>query len=1015
MNIPLIHVLLMAIFAPAAFGALTLCLPRRAITARVLIALFGLLTSVGALLMVGVQPDAVPTLSFVPSMHMDLVFNPDQLGVFFALLVAGVGALIVIYARGYFGPDEDSLYRFLPTLGLFASAMLGIVLSDNMLGMFLFWELTSVSSFLLIGWNREDRHALLLAIQAFVVTGLGGLSLLGGILLMGHATDAWTFRELLHVFSQGTPPNPGLVTWACLMIFIGCATKSAQWPFHFWLPGAMAAPTPVSAYLHSATMVKAGVYLVARLFPIIAAWLVYWGPTLVIFGALTMLLGGYLAVRSAGLKKIFAYTTVSQLGLLMCMYGLGAFHGGGHGEHGAGDPLIFPVTQILNHALYKAPLFIIAGAIIHICGKTELPQLKGLWKTHRILAIIALAAGYALAGGPMTLSFTMKEAFFYQIEHAAHAEVWIWMVGGMAVATAICNVMILVRMATTFFAAPEPTTHDAHDEHHAHEHGLWAAGIWWPAAAIVLWQFVGGFAPGLFETIFGGVETNVGSWEHLSYGSVWHAISHPGVPLFMSLTAIGLGVVLGLSPLFRRPQADFHNELFPGYFRGMQYFGHVIFSRFQSGSLRQYFLCVLGALLLGLAGACIMEPDLLRMPEVAPLGSALLGLKLASFLLTGLICATALMMPFTERRIVRVLMLGACGFSVTGMYLLYQAPDLALTQLMCEIIGVVLFLLVLRLLPEESEKAEKHYVPKLPRAAFALLVGVSIGWIVLQAGSVADQRNIEIAKGIVSESEHHAAAEAAMIPVASGHGHGEELRHGERVTPSDYASLGQWFEAHSYDGTVMTEGRGGGGTNIVNVILVDFRGYDTLGEITVLAITVMGILSLLSSVPPTRIRGVDPTVCYVGAQPQLRSILLHTAMRLVLPLALVFAAYIFFKGHNQPGGGFIAGLIASVGLAVYRMTEGFDALKRIVPIRPGHLAATGLSLALGTGLLVPMLLMLTGAVDDAAFLRSWHGYIPLFGGAEYHLTTVMFFDLGVFLCVVGASMGIINRLEEELE
>ncbi|MCA9312175.1 MAG: DUF4040 domain-containing protein, partial [Phycisphaerales bacterium] len=572
------------------------------------------------------------------------------------------------------------------------------------------------------------------------------------------------------------------------------------------------------AYLHSATMVKAGVYLVARLFPILAAWLVYWGPTLVIFGAVTMLLGGYLAVRSAGLKKIFAYTTVSQLGLLVCMYGLGAFQASG-GEHGHGEAstLIFPITQILNHALYKAPLFIIAGAIIHVVGRKELPQLRGLWTTHRTLAIVALAAGYALAGGPFTLSFTMKEAFLYQVVHAAETEVWLWIIGAMAVATAACNVTILVRMARVFFAPALPDSHEhLHDDYaHGHEHGFWGACIWWPAAAIVAWQFVGGFAPGLFGALVEPVETSVGSWGHLSHGAVWAAVAHPGMPLVLSLIAIGTGIVVGFSPLFRTVQEDPHNAIFPAYFRGMQVFGHTVFSRFQSGSLRQYFLFVMGALVLGVASSAAMEPDILNFPDLVPFGSALLGLKIAGFLLTGLICATALMMPFTERRIVRVLMLSACGFSVTGMYLLYQAPDLALTQLMCEIIGVVLFLLVLRLLPEEPAKRERSDIPKLPRAVMASLVGVSVGWFVLQAGNTADHRNVDLARRQAMTAE---AESASVLPAAAGVPH-----HGERVASAEYANLGDWFTVHSYEGTGATEGRGGGGSNIVNVILVDFR------------------------------------------------------------------------------------------------------------------------------------------------------------------------------------------------
>jgi len=352
----------------------------------------------------------VDPIALVPSVGMELSFITDGLSIFFGLLVSGIGCLIALYARAYFGKDdEESLWRFYPLLGVFATAMMGVVLSDNIITLFAFWELTSVSSFLLIGWNRTDPKAVRLAMQAFLTTGLGGMALLGGLVLLATATvgsgdGSWSISAITAAMSSGTLANASLVPWAFGLIFIGAGAKSAQWPLHFWLPGAMAAPTPVSAYLHSATMVKAGVYLFGRLFPALHG-VVWWAPVLIIIGAITMLLGGFLALRSSELKKIFAYTTVSQLGLLTCMYGLGSF------EHHHESNLIWPVMQILNHALYKAPLFIIAGAIMHATGKKMLGDIKGLWYTHRILALIALLAAYALAGGPLTLSFTAKEAF----------------------------------------------------------------------------------------------------------------------------------------------------------------------------------------------------------------------------------------------------------------------------------------------------------------------------------------------------------------------------------------------------------------------------------------------------------------------------------------------------------------------------------------------------------------------------------------------------------------------------
>jgi len=1001
--------LVIAVFAPAISGLLTLILPERQRGLRVGLGFFGLVASVVALAVFigefGIGAPVAP-LALVPSVGMDLSFITDGLSLFFGFLIAGIGCLIALYARAYFGHDNKSLMKFYPLLGLFATAMMGVVLSDNILALFMFWELTSISSFLLIGWNRTDPKAVRLAMQALLTTGLGGMALLGGLILLVLATvgadGAWAISAVTGAMTSGELANASLVPWAFGLIFIGAAAKSAQWPLHFWLPGAMAAPTPVSAYLHSATMVKAGIYLFGRLYPALHG-VVWWTPVLIGFGAVTMLLGAYLALRSTELKKIFAYTTVSQLGLLTCMYGLGGFE-----YHGTSN-LIWPVTQILNHALYKAPLFIIAGAILHATGKKYLPDVKGLWHTHRILALICILAAYALAGGPLTLSFTAKEAFLYQIVHAIESEPRIIVIAVMAVLTAAFNVAIFWRITTTFLAKPDPVDashHDAHDEHE-HERGFWGATIWWPAAFLVAWQFVGGIGTAFFGGLIAPLETHTGYWQYLEKGSIWYTLAHPNsVPFMMSLGAIALGTVVGLSGLWRKPVNDFHNRIFPSTFNRTELAGFRIFNYFQSGNLRSYVAIVLGALFFGIFtvdAISWINGDAITMPRVGSMSNMASGYMVMAVFLTLLICGTAIILPIFESRIVRVLILGTCGFSVTGMYLIWQAPDLALTQLMFEIISVVLFLLVLRLLPDEPKKSRN--IPRLPRAFGGLAVGVAIGWIVLQAASVADLRNTETYEQLAQTNSANAMLVASE---AADDDHG-------LPTVVDNGAIGGWFLRHSYNGSEESGGRSGGGNNVVNVILVDFRGYDTLGEITVLAITAIGVLAMLSAAPVALTQRGHRLDLVTGPQPHLRSSLLRTGMKLILPLSLIFAGYVFFKGHNEPGGGFIAGLIASVGLAVYRMSEGVEALRRLIPIKPSSTAAIGLAIALITAMF-PMAYGLIANGETYAFLTSGHWYIPLPGKDHiFHLTSVMFFDLGVFIVVVGVSVGIINRFEEELE
>lgn len=794
--------LLLCVLAPVMLGLATLWLPKKAITARTLIALLGPILAFGILMRhmatFGVSPIndpvATPVIEWIPTLHMNLSFMADGLGGFFGLLVSGIGVLIVLYARGYFGRDEASLYRFYPTLGFFTTAMMGIVLSDYLLLTVLFWELTSISSFLLIGWDRYDKHAVKLAMQAFFTTGLGGMFLMGGVLMFGYATGGqdglWRWSDVLaHGATRLSPSDPLLIA-AFGMMFFGAATKSAQFPFHYWLPGAMAAPTPVSAFLHSATMVKAGVFLVGRMFPVFAV-LPLWNSLITPLGAVTMVLGALIALNQHDLKRIFAYTTVSQLGLLMCMYGLGALEY----EHAAN--IEWDITQIANHAFYKAPLFIIAGALGHYISR-DITQLNGAFRKQPCMVITMLLAGYALAAGPGTISFPAKEFFLYAIYHAHEAIGAWWMVlMAMAAITAICNVAIFVRLFTTLLGLPggmKPAAAHGHDDHahghgeHEHEHGFWAQLIWLPALALVSLQYVGGLAPGLWSNWFELLETNASYFKHVP--SVVYAFTHPSIPLYVSLTAIAGGVAVGLSPIMRGAIVDVHDRIYPALYWLAVTGGGRAFRTIQTGRFRHYIVFVLIAFLAAYVASMALDPKMLELPASESPFEFLPGV-----LLGVITCATAILMPIVQSRVVRVIILGSCGFSVVGMYLLYQAPDLALTQLMFEIISVILFVLVLRMLPDlkETDAASGRWW----RFTLGSLTGLAIGWLTL----------------IAAQS-------------------GAEPR------------LGQFFAQHSYSGTEVTQGRGGGGSNIVNVTLVDFRGFDTLGEITVLSIAALGVFSL---------------------------------------------------------------------------------------------------------------------------------------------------------------------------
>ena len=792
---------LAAVGAPVVAGLATLLLPRGRTSLQVLLATCGPLASLLFLAAhlrrygVASNEEGTTAIGWVPSLHLDLGFLVDGLGTFFALLVAGVGVLIVLYARAYFGDDGSSLARFFPALGFFTSSMLGVVLADHLLLTVLFWEATSISSFFLIGWDRDDETAVKRATQAFVTTGLGGLSLLGGVLLLGDATGFWRWSEL--VAGAADIGSGGTIVAAFVLIFIGAASKSAQWPFHYWLPGAMLAPTPVSAFLHSATMVKAGVFLLGRLLPVFGL-LSIWLPVVVAFGAVTMLLGAVLALQQHDLKRIFAYTTVSQLGLFTCMYGLGGATDG----HG-GAAIDWDLSQIASHALYKAPLFLIAGALAHRVGARRLPELFGLWRRRvpgaRLLVVVLLASAYALAGGPGTVNFVAKEMFFGAVHHAAGSRPLLVIVGVMAVLTAMCNVAIAVRLAATVFGwrtgvGDEGTARV--DGSHPRAHDRWGALLWLPATGLVAFQYVGGLVPPLWNSAFRRLEVNandVAFADGLPW--LWEPFLHPGVPLAMSMGAIVLGIALGCSSRWRGEVDDVHDRIYPGSYRLVLVQGHRAFHTVQTGRLRNYLVLMFAMLLLSISWAAWIDPSMLRLPDgVAPFES------LTGLLLGAVVCAAAIALPLVTERVVRVMVLGASGFAVVGLYLVYQAPDLALTQLMFEIISVILFLLVLRLLPRPDGRPR---ISPAPRLVMAALVGITIGWMTLLAGHAAEQRN------------------------------------------EDAATLGAFFEEHSLEGSELTDGRGGEGRNIVNVILVDFRGFDTLGEITVLATAALGVWSML--------------------------------------------------------------------------------------------------------------------------------------------------------------------------
>ncbi|MBU1222493.1 MAG: monovalent cation/H+ antiporter subunit A [Gammaproteobacteria bacterium] len=875
---------------------------------------------------------------WMPALGLNLAFRLDGLGLLFAGLILGIGLLIVLYAR-YYLSERDSMGRFYSYLMLFMGSMLGIVLSENLIQLLIFWELTSLSSFLLISYWQHREEAREGARMALAVTGLGGFAMLGGFLLLGHIVGSY---ELSDVFASGDliREHP-LYLPSLLLILLGVFTKSAQFPFHFWLPHAMAAPTPVSAYLHSATMVKAGVFLLARLYPALSGtpewfWLV--SGT----GLATLLLGAYVALFKHDLKGLLAYSTLSHLGLITLLFGLST-------------PLaaVAGVFHIINHATFKASLFMAAGIIDHEAGTRDMRRLHGLWAFMPYTATLAMVAAAAMAGVPLLNGFLSKEMFFAEAMEVSEYLLGGWLLPALVTLAGALAVAYSIRFIHDVFFNGAPVDLP----HTPHEPPRWMKV---PVEVLVVLCLVVGIAPTLTVAPLLAVAAQ-GTLQaplpeyHLA---LWHGFNPA---LFMSLIALAGGALIYRA---RRPLTAWHertldrldarvvyNALLDGLVGASRFVTRLI----DTGSLqRQVFLLLAAALVLGVAP---------WLAGGAALAGSRTGLPLdpVSFVAAAtLIVATLATVWLHRQRFVALVTIGVVGLVVSLIFIKFSAPDLALTQLSVEVVTIVLLLLALYFLPQQAA-SEREPARAWRDGAIALLAGggtAALAWAVLTR---------------------------------------------------PYDTIAGYYLENSVPG--------GGGSNVVNVILVDFRGYDTLGEITVLALAGLGIVAMLQGMKlPAPSRDDTGRVWDADAHPTIMA----TLTRILLPLALLVAVFILLRGHNQPGGGFIAGLITSVALIVQylangaqwthqrmvsapspQMGEGANAEPK--PVYDSHpLIAWGLAVAAFTGL--------GSWLFGYPYLTSTYGHLrwPVVG--EFELASAMAFDFGVFLVVVGATLMILVNL-----
>jgi multicomponent Na+:H+ antiporter subunit A len=707
-------------------------------------------------------------MAWAPALGVSLSLYLDGLSLFFALLVTGIGTLIFLYGIFYLAHREDHP-RFFAGMLLFMGSMLGAVLSANLIALFVFWELTSLSSFFLIGFWHEREASRYGATKALIITALGGLAMLLGFILLYLATGTWDLTALL-----GRGPEVRAHPWypaILALVYLGCATKSAQTPFHIWLPNAMEAPTPVSAYLHSATMVQAGLYLAARLYPVLGGTEL-WASLAGGIGMLTLIVGGLLALRQDDLKALLAYSTVSQLGLVMAMFGLGTAAGVEAGTF-----------HLMTHAIFKAALFLVVGIVEHETHSRRLSELGGLYRALPITGTCALLASLASAGFPPFGAFISKEmAFAATLEGAVG---WLGTPGLLPAAMVIGSAFTFaysIRLLHEVFFRPAPAPRPPHVAAHPHEATPW---LWVPPGILGVKGLALGLFPGMAEAwaVAPMASAIAGRPLHPDL-TLWHGL---GWPLALSCVTIVLGLALYR---VRAPFAAWRRgQRGPGpdaaYDAGLALLDRLAAAWsgwLQSGDLRRYISVVTWAVVAAALGPLVLGAARLGPLETRPLLSY-------EGTILFLIAAAAAALIFLRNRLAAIIVLGAVGYLVGILFIILQAPDLALTQILIETVSLALFLLVLHRLPP--------YAPEGP------------GW-----ARVARDLLVSLAAGV---------AVVAVLLLTMGRSARESIAH--------------YFLDQSLPAA--------GGRNVVNVILIDFRGYDTLGEISVLAIGLLGVYALI--------------------------------------------------------------------------------------------------------------------------------------------------------------------------
>lgn len=885
-------------------------------------------------------------IPWIPSLGVNFTLRMDGYSWLFSMIITVMGALIVLYARYYLSP-QDPVPRFFAFFLAFMGSMLGVVLSGNLIQLVIFWELTSLSSFMLIAYWHHRLDARRGARMSLTITGAGGLCLLAGMLMLGHVVGSY---DLDVVLASGDliRTHPWYTTMLVL-IALGALTKSAQFPFHIWLPNAMAAPTPVSAYLHSATMVKAGVFLLARFWPVLAgtpewAWII--GGA----GLCSLVLGAYAATFQLDMKGVLAYSTISHLGLITLLLGMNTELA-----------LVAAVFHMINHATFKASLFMAAGIVDHETGTRDLTRLSGLYRSMPITATLAIVAAASMAGVPLLNGFISKEMFFAETVFVSDNGTMRFGLPIAAVIAGIFSVAYSLRFISQAFFGPAPRDLPRTP----HEPPL---RMLIPSSILVFICLIVGIIPSvtlgpfLHEATVAILGANTPTYDL----RVWHGFN---LPLIMSFVALIGGICMlwllrhrhrtrpGKAPLIYRFDG---RRTFESLLEGLDTLASVLLDWTRSPRLQPQLLLIV------LATFFVAMLPLLRGPWMQPQVSTPIDPFFALMWLAGGACAIAAARQAKYHRAASLLLTGGAGLVTALTFAWLSAPDLALTQLAVEVVTMVLILLGLRWLPPRVEDDEEHPKQNVVRAF------------------VRRFRDLIIA--VVSGAGLSAIAYAVLT----------------RPHPQGISSF---FVQQSLPL--------GGGANVVNVILVDFRGFDTFGEITVLGIVALTVYALLrrfrpppeSLALPTARQQLPTNDKLLGryAEPDPKTLIPDGIMkipavlvRLLMPIAALISLYFLIRGHNLPGGGFVGGLIMATAIILQYIVGGVIWVETRQRLHPQNWIGLGL-LAAGTAAM-----SVWWASKPFLAAVSWDVALPVIG--HVHISTVLLFDIGVYMLVVGATV-----------